>query len=268
MSLDSELRILYSTHMEWKDTGILLSARQHGENSLILRLFTPGHGLHAGLLRASRRQRNQFQPGTLLEATWKARLTEHLGTFQCEVTKTITGHILHDSGKLLALQSACLLIETTLAERDPHPELYNDFVTLLNALTTQHAAGSNASWKTAYLHFELSLLQHLGFGLDLSECAATGTTENLVYISPKTGRAVSLEAGAPYKEKLFPLLEVIKQWQQPAALDVNLPPSSPHQALCITTHFLQQHVFTALGKPLPDIRAHLLDALASEPSYA
>lgn len=236
--------------MEWKDTGIILSARKHGESSLIIRAFTPSRGVHAGLVRASKKSRNIYQVGNIVELSWKARLEEHLGNYICELKHSIAGYVLSDSARLIAMQSACTLVEQTMPERDPHPELYyvmEDFLLKLKQTNNQQLTTNN-HWLSSYILLEIELLRQLGYGLDLETCAATGTKEDLAYISPKTGRAVSKEAGDPYKDKLF---------KYPNLDSAETSLEEIKNGLALTTHFLTKSLAEISHKTMPECRTRL-----------
>lgn len=184
--------------MEWEDEALVLSVRRHGEHGGIVGLLTLTHGRHAGLLHgaASKANRGIVLPGNRVRAWWRGRLAEQLGALRLELLKAHAGDALGDPGRLAALGSACALAECSLPERQAHPGAYAALSALLTALPAE-------SWPSVYVHFELALLRDIGFGLDLSACAATGTTEDLVYVSPRTGRAVSREAGEQWKDRLL-----------------------------------------------------------------
>lgn len=247
--------------MDWSDEGIVLAARRHGEHALIVQLLTRGHGRHAGLVRggASSRQRGNYQPGNHVSARWRARLPEHLGAFVCEVKRSHAGAVLDDPPRLAALSAACAVGEAALPEREPHGPVFAGLLALLEAL-----AGGGA-WGEVYVRWELGVLAELGYGLDLSACAATGRNDELAFVSPKSGRAVSLSAGEPYREKLLPL---------PAFL-AGGGPVSPHElergelergelelGLRLTGHFLAARLFAALGRDLPAARRRLAERIA------
>lgn len=184
--------------MEWSESGIILGTRKHGETSLIVELFTRGHGRHLGLVRGGRgrRLRAVLQPGNKVFATWRARLEDHLGQFQVEPERLDAALFMDDQPGLLGLTVIGEQVRL-LAEREPHPDLYGRFEDLLAAIL------KGQDWARQFVKWELALLQELGFGLDLGTCAATGTTDELIYVSPKSGRAVSREAGEPYKERML-----------------------------------------------------------------
>lgn len=200
--------------MHWTDDGLILSARKYGENSVILHALTREHGRYAGMVRggAGKRLRGIIQPGNEVGLQWHGRLSEQLGTFKVEAGKS-TGSALYDKPlHLSAFLSVLALIDKALPEREPHPMLFE--ATLLLA---EQMEEDICHWGALMVRWELGLLTELGYGLDLSECAATGVTEDLIYVSPKSGRAVSAHAGEPYKGKLLSL-PVFLQNQAPARL--------------------------------------------------
>ena len=187
--------------MDWTDEGIVLASRRHGDSSAVVQLLTRDHGRHAGLARGGRasKGRGVYQPGNLLSVQWRARLAEHLGAYTCELSQGYAAMLLDDPLRLAGLSSACAVAEASLPERHPYPKLYAGFLVLLDAFVTSPA------WAAIYARWELGLLDELGFGLDLSQCASSGATDDLIYVSPKSGRAVSRQAGEPYHDKLLPL---------------------------------------------------------------
>ena len=186
--------------MEWRDEGVILSVRRHGETSAIAELLTPEHGRCLGLVRGgrSRFQRPVLQPGNLVAATWRARLEDHLGTFVFEPLKLSAGTIMENPFRLAGLTTLTSLAQV-LPEREPHQRLYEAFQIVLEAID------NDAHWPALLVRWELGLLEELGFGLDLSKCAATGQTAELSYVSPKSGRAVCLRRANPTRDKLLRL---------------------------------------------------------------
>ena len=238
--------------MEWSDTGIVLSARRHGENAAVVSLLTEHRGRHAGLVHGARgrRARGLYQPGNTLAARWQARLPEHLGRYTCELERARASVLLDDPPRLAALAALCALTEATLPERHPYPQVYGDTLRLLDALE----AGER--WAEAVVRWELALLAELGFGLDLSACAATGEVEGLVYVSPRSGRAVSREAGAPYAGKLLALPPFLAGVEDgPASADDIVA------GLRLTGWFLEKHVFAGQGGRMPSARERFIDRL-------
>ena len=236
--------------MEWSDHGIVLSARKHGETAAILSLLTAEHGRHAGLVRggAGRRQRGVLQQGNFVAVTWRARLEEHLGAFTVELLHSVGAQWLDDPGRLAALSAATAIVDFAVPEREPDANIYAGLRNLIAALDED-------DWGSAYARWEFALLGELGFGLDLSACAATGQVDDLVYVSPKTGRAVSRAAGQAYRDKLLPL---------PGFLSDGGPETVDQVAegLRLTGYFLDQHLFAPHRRRLPDARERLATRLA------
>jgi DNA repair protein RecO (recombination protein O) len=240
--------------MEWRDEGALIAMRLHGESAAIIEVFTAAHGRHAGVVRGggSRRMAAMLQPGTQLQVAWSARLDEHLGTFVVEPLGSRAG-LLSDRLALAGLNSICALLHLALPERDPHPALWSRTVALLDLLE------AGGDWPPAYLRWELDLLEDLGFGLDLSSCAVTGSREDLAFVSPRTGRAVSRGAAGEWQARLLPLPPSLLG-QGPLAGD------DLRQGLELTGHFLNRGLQAVLfDRPLPEARARLIEMLTSPP---
>ncbi len=241
--------------MDWRDRGALLSVRKHGETSVIIDVFTEAHGRHAGVVRGgtSRKIAPILQPGAQLDVAWRARLEEHIGSYSVEPLRS-RATILSDRSALAGLNAITALLTFALPEREPHPHLYRQTQAMLDLL------GVNEAWPTAYLKWELAVLEELGFGLDLSACAVTGGMDDLAYVSPRTGRAVSAEAAGEWADRLLPL---------PADL---LGVGSGRRAdvlagLQTTGFFLTHWLAHSLGdRPLPEPRARLIDRLKREMS--
>ena len=244
--------------MEWRDEGALITMRLHGESAAIIEVFTQAHGRHAGVVRGggSRRMAAMLQPGTQLQVTWSARLDEHLGTFVVEPLVSRAA-ILADRRALAGLNAVCALLHLALPERDPHPALWVKTVALLDLLATGDTRPS-ADWPPAYLRWELGLLEELGFGLDLTRCAVTGSREDLAFVSPRTGRAVSRAAAGDWAARLLPLPPALLG-QGPA------PPRDLVQGLELTGHFLNRGLQAVLfDRPLPEARGRLIEMLGRE----
>ena len=175
--------------MEWSDDAIVLSSRAHGENGAILELLTRDHGRHAGLVRggASRRVKPTLQPGNSVHVQWRARLEEHLGSFICELARARAGELMDSRERLAGLNAFTAILGAAMPERQAHAPVFRGAEILLDAMVAHDAA----HWLPLYIRWEAGLLEDLGFGLDLRECAATGAKDDLIYVSPKTGRAVS-----------------------------------------------------------------------------
>lgn len=235
--------------MEWIDEGIVLSARGHGETSAIACLLTRSHGVHAGLVRGGRgkRYRGVLQPGNRLRVTWRARLSEHLGTYVAEMVHAYAAPFLNDPLRLAALSAACAVCEAALAEREPQARVFDGLAALLDSLTGEGGP-------SAYVKWELGLLAELGFGLDLSRCAATGGNDQLAYVSPKSGRAVSLSAGEPYKKSLLALPSFLLDGGEG-------DPRSLADAMKLTGFFLERHAFGHHGGSIPPARRRLFERM-------
>jgi len=232
--------------IRWRDEGLLLSVRRHGEGAAILEVFTEGHGRHAGVAPGggSRRQAPLLQPGAQLSLEWSARLEAHIGSWRAEPLRSRAAALMGDRAALAAMGSVAALSLAFLPERAPHPALYARTVALADAL------GEDPDWPALYALWELALLSELGFGLDLSVCAATGATEDLAWISPKSGRAVSREAGGPWADRLLPLPRLFLG--EGEAPDVAA-------ALRVTGHFLDARAAPAFGlERAPEARERLV----------
>jgi len=236
--------------MDWSDDGIFLTAKPLGEANMVAELFTRAHGRHLGLVRGgrSRRMRPLLQPGNLLRVTWRARLSEHLGGFNVELVEAHAARVLDDAAALAAVSSLAGLARL-LPERDAHPELY------AAALDVLHAFDNAETWPALLVRWELQLLGELGFGLDLSECAATGIDADLAYVSPRSGRAVSRNAGRPYCSKLLKL---------PAFLlneGASVGEGDIIAGFVLTGHFLERDVLHPHGLTMPRARERLVGLL-------
>ncbi len=236
--------------MEWRDEGTVLSVRKHGETSAIIEVFTPEHGRHAGVVRGgvSRKIAPILQPGAQLDLAWRARLDEHIGAFTVEPVKS-RASVMSDRRALAALNAITALLAFALPEREPHPQLYEQTIAMLDLLST------SPDWPVGYLQWERALLEELGYGLDLGACAVTGDRDDLVYVSPKTGRAVSAEGAGAWADRLLPLPDELLGVVTEDMAGVG-------DGLRTTGHFLTHGLAHALGdRPLPEARARLVDRL-------
>jgi DNA repair protein RecO (recombination protein O) len=239
--------------MEWTDDGIVLGVKRHGETSVILELMTQARGRHLGLVRggAGTRLRGVLQPGNSLRATWRARLDEHLGHFAVEGLNLraagflSAAHAVHGVTHLAAL---CRL----LAEREPHARIHDMLETILDALDDPAAVAPMVA------RFELEFLAELGFGLDLSSCAATGATQDLIYVSPRSGRAVSRAGGEAYRDRLLRLPGFLRIEAAPA------PAAELADAFALTGFFLDRYAFAPRGIAMPDARARFVAAVVRD----
>lgn len=235
--------------MDWRDHGILLTMRRHGESAAIIDVFTEGHGRHAGVVRggASRKVAPLLQPGAQLDLHWQARLEAHIGSYRVEPLRSRAAAALSGRLALAGLNAVTALLAFALPEREPHPALYRRSEQLMDLL------GQDEIWPLAYLNWELALLEDLGFGLDLSCCAATGVTTDLVYVSPRSGRAVSRQGAGDWADRLLPLPPCLRG-EGPA------PDSEIAEGLRTTGYFLEHRLAPALAhRPLPEARARFVD---------
>lgn len=232
---------------QWQDQGIVLSARAHGESGAVVTLLTENNGRHAGYVRGahSSKNRGMLEPGSLVDARWTSRVSDGLGSFTLELAQSYAPRIMSDPLRLAALQSACSLCAESLPEREGHPGLFHGFIALLETLEGEH-------WAAAYVMWEIALLKELGFSLDLAKCAGGGDANDLIYVSPKTGRAVSREQGVLYKDRLLRL---------PAFLRPSVRPDEESRyeedvlsGLDLTGHFLEHWAF-AHHNGIPEARA-------------
>jgi DNA repair protein RecO (recombination protein O) len=236
--------------MEWHDRAFVLNARRHGESAAIVELLTAEHGRHAGLVRGgqSPKLRAVLQPGNEVAAVWRGRLSEHLGTVACELVRSHAAGMLDDPDRLAGLTAAASLVAAALPEREPSPDVFASFGSLLRALD------SAADWPARYVGWERDLLAGLGFGMDLGRCAVSGVTTDLAYVSPRTGRAVSRAAGLPYRDKLLVLPGFL--WR-----DEPVDRGQIEIGMRLTEHFLVHHVFAPQGRALPAARARLAERM-------
>lgn len=237
--------------MEWRADAIVLGTRRHGESGVILEVMTQERGRCLGMVRGGRSPKLQpaLQPGNSLSVTWRARLEEHLGQFTVEPLHLRAAHFLHDGAALNALGHAAALLRL-LPERDPHPGLHEALGIVVDHLSDAHLAA------ILLARLELAVLAELGFGLDLTCCAATGVTADLAFVSPKSGRAVSRPAAEPYRDRLLPLPVFM-------LTGVTATPSVSEviDAFRLTGFFLTRDVYEPRGLPMPEPRTRLLDQL-------
>jgi DNA repair protein RecO (recombination protein O) len=237
--------------MEWRDEGIVLGTRKHGETSVILEVMTRDHGRHLGLVRGGRSRRMQpvLQPGNRVDLTWRARLDEHLGTYQVEPVELHAARLFDSACAVYGLQTIAAHLRL-LPERDPHLNLFETLGLLIGHLEEPSSAGE------LVVRFELLVLDELGFGLDLARCAATGSRDDLVYVSPKSGRAVSASAGAPWADRMLALPAFLRRGSGRRA-----DPDAMEEAFRLTGFFFARHVYEPRGMAPPEARAGFLAAL-------
>lgn len=238
--------------MNWSDEGIVLSVRAHGETAAVVEVLTRQHGRHLGLVHGgrSRRLRPVLQSGNHVQITWKARLSEQLGNMTLELERGFAAEAMSSAVALSGLSSLTTLARL-LPERDPHPNLYEITLFVLGFLD------DDTVWPALMVRWELALLAALGFGLDLTHCAATGTNDQLIYVSPRTGRAVSASAGEPYKDRLLAL---------PAFLTgrvAGVGAADLAAGFALTGHFLEQRLYAPDGATIPEVRARMTALVAA-----
>lgn len=238
--------------MEFEDDAYVLSARAHGETGAIVELLTARHGKYVAHVAggASRRMKPFLQAGARTIVHYRARVSDQLGSAQLEPVGEGPSALFDDRMALAGLSAAAAVAAAALPEREPHPGVFLAFEALTSALMLPEI------WPAVFVRFEAGLLQELGFGMDLSKCAATGEVDDLIYVSPRTGRAVSRKAGEPYKDRLLPLPPFMLSAQTGLAVgDVKA-------GLDLTAHFLELFVFGPINKPLPPARVWLVERLS------
>ena len=238
--------------MEWQDQGLVLSARRHGERDAVLEVMSAEHGRHLGLVRGGRsaRQAPVLQTGNRVHLTWRARLEDHLGQFTAEPLESRAGIVLSDPVALHTVTHLGILLRL-LPERSPHRNVYDAADAICAFLAKPEILAP------VLIRFELMILSELGFGLDLTQCAATGEMENLVYVSPKSGRAVSRAAGAPWVDKLLPLPDFLTNQAPIAALE----PAAAADGFRLAGYFLDRHLFDPRGLAHQAARGQMVSGL-------
>lgn len=236
--------------MQWSDDGFVLGVRRHGEANAILELMTRAHGRHLGLVRggAGSRMRPVLQPGNAVRAHWRARLDDHLGSFTIEPMDLRAGALFSHAHAVFAVTHLAALVRL-LPERDPHEIVFDSLEAIASRLQEPMVCAA------LIVRFELLMLSELGFGLDLDACAATGSPRDLAYVSPRTGRAVSREAGAPWHDRLLSLPAFVTgEAARVGAGDIT-------DGFALTAFFLARHVLEPRGLVLADARAHFIAAV-------
>jgi DNA repair protein RecO (recombination protein O) len=239
--------------VEWEAPGIIVHTAPFGEGDALAAIFTEEHGLYRGLARggAARARANIWQTGNLVEARWVARLSDQLGSFSAELVHPAAALAMQDPRALAALSSACAIADGALPEREPHQGVFRGLLHLIVHLGQGGAVGELVLW-------EAGLLSHLGYGLDLSACAVTGARENLRYVSPKSGRAVSEEGAGLWRERLLPLPAFL------TGASGTPTPGDLAEGLRITGHFLARDVFGARHRPIPAARTMFYERIRGE----
>lgn len=235
--------------MEWQDQGILLSVRRHGEGSAIIDVLTECHGRHAGLVRGggSRKSGALLQPGNQLSLSWRARLEDQLGSFSVELSQARSATLLSVRKKLYGFNALSAMLMKYLPEREPNGGLYQSCLDLLECIETERY------WEHRYCLFELEMLEVIGYGIDISECAVTGQRHDLTYVSPKSGRAVCAKSAAGWEDRLLHLPSFLLH-REP----VEIPSESFKKALRLSGYFFENFV-PAIPPTLPEARRRFLD---------
>ena len=241
--------------MEWKDEGIIIGTRKHGETSLIVEIMTRRHGRHLGIVRGGRSRKKQpfMQPGNSVEASWRARLDEHLGTWSLEATELRTVRLMETPIGVFGIQLLASHLRL-IPERDVHEHLHEALEVILSYLQEASIAA------VLMIKFELALLDDLGFGLDLTKCAVTGTSKGLSHVSPKTGRAVCLEAATPWVDKLLVLPTFLTDEnydQHPTLEEIN-------EGFTLLGYFFDRHVYHPRGVAIPMDRSSFIRAVSKQ----
>lgn len=236
--------------MEWTDTAIVLGARPFGEGKLVAELFAREHGRFCGVVHAGRKTLPVLQAGNVVHAGWKARLSEQLGFFSpLELIEPHATRLLDDPIALAGLSSSVALVRGATAERQAYPQLYDALIVLVEAMPDAEI------WPAIYTRFELGLLAALGYGLDLTRCAVTGETEGLAWVSPRTGRAATYDAGAPHADLLLRLPPFLMDPQ------AELASGDVADAFALAGYFLERRLFDQRGEGMPDARRRLIERL-------
>jgi DNA repair protein RecO (recombination protein O) len=243
--------------MHWSDEGVVLSARPHGESSVIVELLTRDHGRHLGLVRGgrSRTQRPILQPGNLVRAEWRARLDEHLGNYTLEGVTLRAARLMEARAPVFGLSWLSTLTRF-LPERDPHPAVFETLGLVLDHLNDPDIGPA------LMVRFELAMLAELGFGLDLTSCASTGTMTDLIYVSPKSARAVSATAGEPYADRMLPLPAFLIS----SSVNAHPRPDDIVSGFRLTGFFLARDVYEPRGLTIPDTRDAYISAVRADPA--
>mgnify|MGYP006281431995 CR=1 FL=1 len=235
----------------WQDHGLVLEARPHGEGGCIITTITEHHGLYAGYVAGGMSKSHQGirEIGALVSLEWQARLEDYLGRFKCDLEHSYAASILSSAGPLKALKSACALCRSSMPERDPAPAQFHGLNALLETLSEEH-------WPNAYIIWEIGFLTEHGCPIDLTKCASTGQSDNLAYVSPKSARAVSKEAGDPYKDKLLVLPAFLGGPPEDREIDI-------YNGLKMTGYFITHHLYGQTTRPVPierqDLQEHILN---------
>jgi len=239
--------------MDWNDKGFVLSSRKHGETSAIIDVFTRNNGRHAGLVRGGvgRKMRPVLQAGNLIEVEWRGRLEAHLGSYVVEAIDSRAATLMDDRLSLAGLNALCAMCAECVPERESFPELWDVFAIVIKNLDNPDI------WPALYIRWEAGLLSALGYGLDLTSCAATGQNDDLTHVSPRSGRAVSASAAEPYLDKLLALPAFMRGQNI-------VMPEDVMKGFKLTGYFLETRVQWNVNRTLPEARATMVERLVAE----
>ena len=237
---------------EWTDEGLILSIRPHGERNAVASLLTLENGRHSGLVHAydSASKRGTVQIGNMVQAQWRARLSEQLGTYQLELVRNPSAVFLDDAVKLAGLSSCCAILDVSLPEREANVSVWQATTALIDIICL---ADNLEDWLVFYVKWEMNLLDQLGFGLNLNSCAVSGLTDALIYVSPRSGRAVHRDHAGHYADRLLQL----PCFLQPNQVTARLSDTALVDGLTLTGHFVSRRVFSLIQKELPTARLRL-----------
>ena len=247
---------------EWTDKGIILSVRKYGEKGLIVNVLTEEHGRHLGWLssRSNNNMLSHVQPGNIVSVYWKSRLIEQMGNYKIELVSSVSGKIFDDKLKLQALSSLCALIEKILPERQKYQEIYSATLAFINLLLLDDNIKMN-HWIEGYVKWEIGILSSIGFSLNLNECAVTGTKDNLYFVSPKTGKAVSKEGAGNFAPRLLILPNFLGGIK---LFDINFY-QEIIAGLKITTYFFENKLLISINNEknnyLPKARSRFIEMI-------
>ena len=242
---------------EWTDDGLILSIRPHGERNAVVSLLTEENGRHAGLVHAydASSKRGTIQIGNMVQARWHARLCEQLGTYQLELIKNLSAVFLDDAVKLAGLSSCCAILDTSLPERDANVSVWRATTALIEIISL---ADHLEDWLGFYIKWEMNLLEQLGFGLNLRSCAVSGLTDALIYVSPRSGRAVHKNHAGDYADRLLRLPSFLQSEKTIAPVSN----TALWDGLTLTGYFVSRRVFSLIHKDLPQARLRLAHLVA------
>lgn len=235
--------------MQWTSEAIIIKQQQFSDDKLLCWFFSSSHGVYKGLLTLNKKTRNQVQLGNIIHATWRARLEEHLGSYYCELLRPLSMAIINDKLKLNSVLSLCSILSTCLPERTLELKIYDETISYLLSLK------DHKDWITEYIRLELSILQELGYGLNLDACADTGSEEDLYYVSPRTGRAVSKSSGEPYHDKLLLLPQFLINEASANEQDIT-------NGLKLNEHFIHKNFYQPHSQEIPQARIRFSELLS------